>query len=503
MTMRIHGDKIEFPDGTEQFTASSGGSGDSIWTEEDGVAVYDGDIKVNGVTVGLGNGDELTNTALGLNALIKNTGTVNTAIGSHALTNVEEGSYNTATGFYALSGLTTGEKNTAIGTNAGYTLTTGSDNICIGNGAKSSAPDVSNEVTIGNDDVEVTRLKGEVQTTQDIKVNGVTVGKGSESKDNNTVLGYRGLLNNTLGKHSVAVGFNSLLSNTEGEYNSSVGSGAMASNETGKNNVALGYVALTANTTGDKNIAIGANSLVGNKGGNDNVGIGWETLKANESGINNVGLGNYSLLKATGSRNTGLGMSALQNTTGDKNTAIGYNSGSNLTTGTNNTLVGNGAQPSSPDVSNEVTIGNDDVTRFTTVGGRFKYVLGASYNMLEMQSKDKNQFLRNLVYDNADNVIVSSGSLTLQTGTSNQAMVISDTGVITTKNAFITEGSVYTKNLPDGASQKQVLVGDDGRLFKSTTTFYSTEEVDKKLAIKDKLIEKLSARLDKLEKKVK
>ena len=29
MTMRIHGDKIEFPDGTEQFTASSGGGGDA------------------------------------------------------------------------------------------------------------------------------------------------------------------------------------------------------------------------------------------------------------------------------------------------------------------------------------------------------------------------------------------------------------------------------------------------------------------------------------------
>ena len=29
MTMRIHGDKIEFPDGTEQFTASSGGGGEA------------------------------------------------------------------------------------------------------------------------------------------------------------------------------------------------------------------------------------------------------------------------------------------------------------------------------------------------------------------------------------------------------------------------------------------------------------------------------------------
>ena len=42
-----------------------------------------------------------------------------------------------------------------------------------------------------------------------------------------------------------------------------------------------------------------------------------------------------------------------------------------------------------------------------------------------------------------------------------------------------------------------------GRIFRSTTVMYSAEEVDKKLAIKDKLIEKLSDRLDKLEKKLK
>jgi hypothetical protein len=47
-----------------------------------------------------------------------------------------------------------------------------------------------------------------------------------------------------------------------------------------------------------------------------------------------------------------------------------------------------------------------------------------------------------------------------------------------------------------------VCVGNDGKLFRSLTTTYSAEEVDKKLAIKDKLIEKLSARLDELEKRV-
>ena len=53
------------------------------------------------------------------------------------------------------------------------------------------------------------------------------------------------------------------------------------------------------------------------------------------------------------------------------------------------------------------------------------------------------------------------------------------------------------------ANPSNVYVSDTGTLYKSTATMYSAEEVDKKLAIKDKLIEKLSARLDALEKRVK
>ena len=40
MTMRIHGDKIEFPDSTEQTTAAS-----SIWSDVDGDAVLETDGK--------------------------------------------------------------------------------------------------------------------------------------------------------------------------------------------------------------------------------------------------------------------------------------------------------------------------------------------------------------------------------------------------------------------------------------------------------------------------
>ena len=141
---------------TTYFTASlitgqsSGGgsaSGDSIWTEVDGKAVYDGDIKVNGLTVGKGGGNVLTNTAFGVNALA----------------NAEDTNQNTAVGFSALSNITLGGSNTAIGVDAGKLLTVGDNNIIIGNDAQPSESVVNNEVTIGNREIKKTRLMGIVQ----------------------------------------------------------------------------------------------------------------------------------------------------------------------------------------------------------------------------------------------------------------------------------------------------------------------------------------------------
>jgi hypothetical protein len=76
-----------------------------------------------------------------------------------------------------------------------------------------------------------------------------------------------------------------------------------------------------------------------------------------------------------------------------------------------------------------------------------------------------------------------------------------------TRMTISREGSLFAPAVwNDTASVGEtpnVCVGNDGKLFRSLTTTYSAEEVDKKLAIKDKLIEKLSDRLDKLEKKLK
>ena len=64
-------------------------------------------------------------------------------------------------------------------------------------------------------------------------------------------------------------------------------------------------------------------------------------------------------------------------------------------------------------------------------------------------------------------------------------------------------GEVQIPTLPTNGNPSNIYVNESGVLYKSTATTYTSEEVDKKLAIKDKLIEKLSERLDALEKKLK
>ena len=190
------------------------GAGDSLWTDVDGVATYDGDVNikggtldlralttgadfstiksdaenginfdvygstrmsiksggvttsqdmtVNGITVGRGKGNKATNTVVGNNALVNNAdGQYTTAFGNNALEN-STANGNSAFGIDALKSVSTGSNNTGLGNYAGSSLTTGRSNVLIGENAQPSSPDVSNEVTIGNDSITSTRLKGTV-----------------------------------------------------------------------------------------------------------------------------------------------------------------------------------------------------------------------------------------------------------------------------------------------------------------------------------------------------
>jgi hypothetical protein len=200
--------------------------------------------------------------------------------------------------------------------------------------------------------------------------------------------------------------------------------------------------------TNTTSLGVGAND---NTTGDENVGVGFFARKDSTSGNGNVAVGYSSLLKATG----------------NKNTAIGYNSGELLTTGSNNILIGNGVQASAPDVSNEVTIGNVDARKVRFGGG------------------------------------IGVMTLNKGNGTPNSiGFLVDDSG---DEPIFMTADKFYAPAVKnqEGAGVPNVAIGTDGQMFKSTATTYTTEEVDKKLAIKDKLIEKLSARLDELEKRVK
>ena len=75
---------------------------------------------------------------------------------------------------------------------------------------------------------------------KDLTINGVTVGKGNSSKNNNTVVGSGSLANNTTGDNNVAVGVLALRDNETGSSNTAVGRYAGLSNKDGFENTYLG-----------------------------------------------------------------------------------------------------------------------------------------------------------------------------------------------------------------------------------------------------------------------
>ena len=86
----------------------------------------------------------------------------------------------------------------------------------------------------------------------------------------------------------------------------------------------------------------------------------------------------------------------------------------------------------------------------------------------------------------------------MNNGTLTETMTVG-TGNVTISNKLKVPNAYTDTN----TRAPNLTMGSDGNIQRSTTLTYSTQEVDEKLAIKDKLIEKLSARLTKLEKRIK
>jgi len=320
------------------------------------------DMKVNGLTIGVGAGNvsATSNLVLGKNALINNTsGSYNTAIGYEALKSNTTASNNiaignqalmntttmggmVAIGYKALSSNTTGMTNTAIGDRSLMSNTTGTWNIGIGSGALNTNTTGSQNIAIGYQS------------------------QASSNGNSNTSVGFATLIYGGYGNN--AFGSNALTANTTGGDNSAIGYFALTSNTTGGRNFAVGTATLWSNTTGSNNIAIGSQALYNNVGNSGSLAIGNGALQFSDNRVTgittgNIAIGENSLRGAYGIKNTAIGYESMKNiTSAENNTVVGYQAGSLITTGVNNLVLGYTAQPSSNSVSNEITLGNADIT---------------------------------------------------------------------------------------------------------------------------------------------
>jgi len=234
----------------------------------------------------------------------------------------------------------------------------------------------------------------------DMKVNGITIGRGNGNIGNNTAIGKDALISNnnfgqnntamgnlalssnTFGGSNTAIGSESLKSNINGiqntavgilsleksvgvSYNTAVGSEALRNTVDGESNTATGASALRANISGAYNSAFGRNALSLSTANFNNAAFGAEALAANRANANSA-FGAYSLqINTTGYGNTAVGIGAMKfHTTGNDNVAIGVNAGlfqSNQTTGSNNTAIGAFAEYGSANLSNATVIGSGAV----------------------------------------------------------------------------------------------------------------------------------------------
>jgi hypothetical protein len=231
----------------------------------------------------------------------------------------------------------------------------------------------------------------------DLKVNGITVGRGNGNLASNTATGKDALLsNNTIGANNTAMGNQALYSNTFGSQNTAIGSGSLKSNINGIQNTAVGILSLEKNVGVSYNTAVGAEALRNTIDGESNTATGASALKSNISGAYNSAFGRNALVSSTASynnaafgaealsdnlangnsaygayalqrnttgySNTAVGIGAMKfHTTGNDNVAIGVNAGlfaSNQTTGSNNTAVGAFAEYGAANLTNATVIGS-------------------------------------------------------------------------------------------------------------------------------------------------
>lgn len=197
------------------------------------------DATVNGMRIGRGPGNIVSNVvigqdalasnltgnqivAIGASALFLNTASNNTAIGNSALLSNTTGSDNTAIGRQSLITNTTGTSNTAIGRTSLASNTTGSFNLAIGQSALFYGVSSSSNVAIGYFSL---LNAGRFSEASDNLAIGVSSGKNLLSGLANTFIGRQAFFTGTNSSYNTMIGYRAGY-NTLGSNNVFIGSDA-------------------------------------------------------------------------------------------------------------------------------------------------------------------------------------------------------------------------------------------------------------------------------------
>jgi hypothetical protein len=169
------------------------------------------DLKVNGLTVGIGAGAQPSNVVIGKSAMENNsTGGYSVAVGFEALKSITNGNSNTAVGFQALKSNTTGGANIAIGMNAMLNNINGSQNIAIGQSTLNNNTSASGNTVIGHSA-------------------GVNISTGGS----NTIIGQEAAGGLTTGSWNTIIGRNTYTGNISNNIVLSNGQGAIKAQHDG------------------------------------------------------------------------------------------------------------------------------------------------------------------------------------------------------------------------------------------------------------------------------
>jgi hypothetical protein len=147
---------------------------------------------------------------------------------------------------------------------------------------------LSNKVGIGtNNPGYALDVTGNLRTSSDSYINGLTVGLGAGTIITNTAIGAGSIQYNTTGQYNTGVGYRSVQQTTTGGSNTGVGFGSIQYNTTGSNNTAVGSFAMSTLATANNNTAIGAQVFQYKTSGDFNTAVGFH------AGINDI-LGSYN-----------------------------------------------------------------------------------------------------------------------------------------------------------------------------------------------------------------